>query len=119
MNESNTELVRFNAGAADGQSVRLHRRRGELSRSTAARASTAWSWAAAINSVDGIRGRSCTTATAEAATCCLNDIADTTGDIVHVDASTIGAYAGDTFFGPGGSLAFPAWSTSAASPTSR
>jgi len=34
------------------------------------------------------------------------DSADTSGDVVHLDANTLGAYAGDTLFGPGGSLTF-------------
>jgi hypothetical protein len=36
----------------------------------------------------------------------LNDTSDTTGDVVHLDANSLGAYAGDTLFGPGGSLRF-------------
>jgi hypothetical protein len=36
----------------------------------------------------------------------VTDTADTTGDIVHLTASALGAYPGDTLFGPGGSLTF-------------
>ena len=35
-----------------------------------------------------------------------NDTGDTTGDVVHLDANSLGAYPGDTLFGPGGSLHF-------------
>jgi hypothetical protein len=34
------------------------------------------------------------------------DGADATGDDVHLDAASLGAFAGDTLFGPGGSLVF-------------
>ncbi len=34
------------------------------------------------------------------------DLADATGDVVHLDANSMGAYAGDTLFGSGGSLTF-------------
>jgi hypothetical protein len=36
----------------------------------------------------------------------IDDSADTSGDIVHLTASSLGAFAGDTLFGPGGSFAF-------------
>jgi hypothetical protein len=36
----------------------------------------------------------------------LSDILDSTGDVVHIDQNSIGAYAGDSFFAPGGSLSF-------------
>jgi Ca2+-binding RTX toxin-like protein len=36
----------------------------------------------------------------------LEDYSDTTGDTVHVTPTQIGAAAGDTFFGPGGSLTY-------------
>jgi RTX calcium-binding nonapeptide repeat (4 copies) len=36
----------------------------------------------------------------------IDDADDPTGDVVHLTASTLGAFAGDTLFGPGGSLTF-------------
>jgi hypothetical protein len=36
----------------------------------------------------------------------LNDVIDTTGDTVHIDQQTVGAFPGDDFFGDGGSLYF-------------
>jgi hypothetical protein len=58
--------------------------------------------------VDNIRGK----VIFGGETIVVTDTADTSGDIVHLDANSLGAYAGDTLFGAGGSLAFSTNATS-------
>jgi hypothetical protein len=60
----------------------------------------------AANSVEAIRGRVTYDPGAEGGHLAIYDGLDTTGDVVHIDAATVGAYAGDNLFGPGGSVRF-------------
>ena len=48
----------------------------------------------------------------------VSDSSSTTGKILHLDANSLGAYPGDTLFGPGGSLHFSGIWNNGASPGS-
>lgn len=58
------------------------------------------------NTVNNILGRVVYNGGQDGGNMGVYDSADTSGDIVHLDASSLGAYAGDTLFGLGGSLTF-------------
>src|SRR3954467_8296736 len=58
------------------------------------------------NLLGGIRGTVVFNAGSAGGVVSINDTADTTGDVFHLTASTLGAFAGDNLFGPGGSLQF-------------
>lgn len=58
------------------------------------------------SSVDSVLGPIVYNAQNDGGIISIADTADTTADILHVTASTLGAFSGDTFFGAGGSLQF-------------
>jgi hypothetical protein len=60
----------------------------------------------AANSVEAIRGRVTYDTGPDGGHLAIYDGLDTSGDVVHIDGGTVGAYAGDNLFGPGGSVRF-------------
>ena len=56
--------------------------------------------------VKGVRGPIVYNGGADGGNLGARDQSNTTGAIVHLTANTLGAFAGDTLFGPGGSLTF-------------
>jgi hypothetical protein len=71
---------------------------------------------AGVAHLDQIRGPITFDGSSGGGSIVVSDDLDPTGDIAHLTASTLGAYAGDSLFGPGGSLQFTGLTNGTASP---